>query len=115
MMGPDYLGLVAGYGAAAAVFWLLFLTVKPAFLGHEAQAIGRPWLELGVLAIGIAGVIGVGQLYVRHMLLPEEGELFQSLNQLLIFLPGLVVLAIMRPVWRKNFMPLGMGLVGGLG
>ena len=114
-MGPDYLGLVAGYGAAAAVFWALFLTVKPSFLLHEPPTIRRPWLELGLLALGVAGVIGVGQLYVRHMLLPEEGELYQSANQVLIFLPALAVLAFARDVWRKNFMPLGMGLAGGLG
>lgn len=114
-MGPDYLGLLAGYGAAVAVFWLLFLTLKPGFLRNEAPTIGRPWLKLGVLAIGIAGVVGVGQLYVRHMLLPETGELFQSANQILIFLPALIVLLLQGQVWRGNYLPLGLNAVGGLG
>lgn len=112
-MGADYLGLLAGYGAAMAAFWAVFIGLKPAFLRNEQVAIERPWIELGVLAIGVAGVIGVGQLYVRRLLLPEEGELFQSLNQIAIFAPAVVVLVLQGSFWRKNFLPL-RGAVGGL-
>jgi hypothetical protein len=58
-----------------------------------------------LLAVGIAGVIGVGQLFQAKMLLPDEGELFQSLNQILIFAPALFVLAFFRPFGIKNFLP----------
>lgn len=116
-MGPDYLGLLAGYVAAAGIFWVLFLAA-PGIMQAQPVQIQRPWLELVLLAVGIAGVIGVGQLYVAKMLLPEEGELFQSLNQILIFAPALVVLVFLRPFWAKNFLPpdraasgLGLGLV----
>jgi len=114
-MGPNYVGLLVGYAAAVATSWAVFLVFKPAFLRQERVAIARPWIELGVLAVGVAGVIGVGQLYVRHMLLPEEGEFFQSANQVLIFLPALVVLVLQGSFWRKNYLPLGAGLAGGLG
>jgi len=112
-VGADYLGLLAGYGAAMAAFWAVYLIAKPVFLRHERVVIGRPWLELAMLAIGIAGVIGVGQLYVRGMLLPEEGEFFQSANQILIFAPAIVVLVLLGSFWRKNFLPLN-GAAGGL-
>jgi hypothetical protein len=112
-MGADYLGLLAGYGAAMAAFWAVYLIAKPVFLRHERVVIGRPWLELTLLALGVAGLIGVGQLYVRGMLLPEEGEFFQSANQILIFAPAIVVLVLLGSFWRKNFLPLN-GAAGGL-
>ena len=115
-MGPDYLGLLAGYVAAAGVFWVLFFAAPGFVRAHEAVEIRRPWVELGALALSVAGVIGVGQLYQRGMLLPEQGELFQSLNQVLIFAPALVMLAVMRPFWAKNYAPLDRALTGlGLG
>jgi hypothetical protein len=112
-MGADYLGLLAGYGAAMAAFWAVFLVLKPGFLRQESVVIERPWLELALLALSVAGVIGVGQLYVRGMLLPEEGEFFQSANQLLIFAPAILVLVLLGSFWRKNFLPLD-GAAGGL-
>src|SRR5262245_3610237 len=113
VVGADYLGLLAGYGAAMVAFWAIYLAAKPNFLRHEQVAIGRPWLELTLLALGVAGVIGVGQLYVRGMLLPEQGEFFQSANQVAIFAPALVVLVLLGSFWRKNFLPLN-GAAGGL-
>jgi hypothetical protein len=115
-MGPDYLGLLAGYVAAAGAFWVLFLAI-PGFMrtGH-AVAISRPWIELAAIAVSVAGVIGVGQLYQRGMLLPEQGELLESLNQILIFAPALAVLAFLRPFWPKNYLPLDRAISGlGLG
>jgi hypothetical protein len=49
------------------------------------------------------------------MLLPEEGEIFQSANQVSIFLPALIVLVLQGSFWRKNYLPLGAGIAGGLG
>jgi hypothetical protein len=50
------------------------------------------------------------------MLLPNEGELYRSLNQILIFAPAVVVLAFMRPFWPKNLLPLDRAVSGlGLG
>jgi hypothetical protein len=115
-MGPDYLGLLAGYVAAAGAFWVLFLAIPGFMRSRQTVEIGRPWLELAALVAGVAGVIGVGQLYQRHMLLPEQGELFQSLNQILIFAPALAVLAFLRPFWPKNYLPLDRAFSGlGLG
>jgi hypothetical protein len=103
--------------AAAGAFWVLFLAA-PGIMQAQPVQFQRPWLELALLAIGIAGVIGVGQLFVAKMLLPEENELFESLNQVLIFAPGVIVLVFLRPFWPKNFLPLdraasglGLGLV----
>jgi len=114
-MGPDYLGLLAGYVAAAGAFWVLFLAA-PGIMQAQPVQIQRPWLELLLLAIGIAGVLGVGQLYVAKRLLPEQGEFFQSLNQILIFAPAVAVLVFLRPFWAKNYLPLDRAVSGlGLG
>jgi hypothetical protein len=116
-MGPDYLGLLAGYVAAAGAFWVLFLAAPGIMQAHPVQ-FQRPWLELALLAIGVAGVIGVGQLFQARMLLPNEGVLYRSVNQILIFAPAVVVLVFLRPFWPKNFLSLdraasglGLGLV----
>jgi hypothetical protein len=117
-MGPDYLGLLAGYVAAAGAFWVLFLAIPGFMQPHLQVQFQNPWLELVLFALGVAGVIGVGQLFQAKMLLPDEGVLFESLNQILIFAPGIIVLAFMRPFWLKNYLPLdraasglGLGLV----
>lgn len=112
-MGPNYIGLLAGYGTAIAVFWAVFVSVKPNFLKGDSVAINRPWLTLGFFFLGVVGVLAVGQVFMRGMLLPDEGLLFKSLNQFIIFLPALAVLAFQGNFFTKNYLPLN-GAIGGV-
>ena len=94
-----YIGLIAGYGVAMIIFWALWGGVKPLRRALPAPVLKleRPWLELSLVLLAAIGVIAVGQLYIADRLLPDRGELLQSLNQLLIFAPLLILL-----FWRGN-------------
>ncbi|MGJ3231630.1 MAG: hypothetical protein ACFE0P_07525 [Oceanicaulis sp.] len=92
-----YAGLVAGYGAAIAVFWIAWFCAPnlKRWLGGVRKPAARPWLEFALLLAAAAGVVAMGQLYVADLLAPDRGEVLQSLNQLIIFSPLIAVL-----IWR---------------
>lgn len=90
-----YFGILAGYGAAIGAFWAIKLLALKTRLHGGKAVFERKWIEIAIVAISVVAVIGVGQLYVANMLLPDEGELFQSLNQLIIFAPLIAIV-----IWR---------------
>lgn len=76
---------------------------------REEVTFAKPWLEIVYFAIALVGVIGIGQLYQKHLLLPTSGpagQLFEALNQILIFSPVLALPAIRRQGWRSAWLPL---------
>jgi hypothetical protein len=89
-----YCGLLAGY-AIAMVGWLVAARLFPALWPRpEAAVFPHPWREVGWALLGVVGVLGIGQLYVRHWLLPTHDLLVPLIevgNQVLIFSPILAV------------------------
>lgn len=109
-----YGGIAAGYAVSVGVFWGLIASGRGRGLVLEAYAARRPALEIVFAILSVIAVIGVGQLYIRGWLLEDEGELFQSLNQILIFAPVLV-LAVVRGQSRKALMlPSGLAIMASL-
>lgn len=88
----SYAAAVAGWFALSGVFPKLWPKQDPI-------TFPKPWREIGyVLLAGIA-VVGIGQLYVRGLRLPNDGAagpLFESVNQILIFSPMFVLLALRK-------------------
>lgn len=117
-----YGGIVAGYGAATTLFWALHFLTRGRWTTGGAFAPRRPVLEVALAVLAVVAVIGVGQLYVRGWLLPDEGEALQSLNQLLIFAPILLLALVRGQAARAVFVPggaaapaslaVGLGLAG---
>lgn len=106
MLDSQYLSLMAGYGAAIALLWIVMLALRPTFLSRPTVSFERPWLEVGLVIVAAIAVIGVGQLFVRNMLLPETSELTKSLNQLIIFSPILILLAVRGGLFARAYLPL---------
>lgn len=116
-----YYGLLGGYAAISAIVWLTHLWARPAFLAPVPGGTNRPRLELGLLLVAVVGVLAVGQLYTRHLLLDGRNPLFEALNQILIFSPVLLVLAFRkRPFssaglpparWPAGLLGIGLALV----
>lgn len=105
MIDEHYIGLLAGYALAVIGWWAIFALRSRIGLFPERWAqrrdfrFNRPWAELGFALLGAVGVIAVGRLWAQGWMLPAPeplGALVESLNQLLIFLPILLVPLIRR-------------------
>ena len=112
-ISAQYIGLAAGYGAAVLIVWLIKAALKPAFLNNPAPQFAKPWLELGLVLVAAVAVVGVGQLYTAKMLLPQGPALNEILNQLIIFSPMIVVVAVRPQPFRSAYIP-PAGAVPGL-
>lgn len=117
-MHGHYIGIIAGYAAATALVWLLWLAARTVIAAPERVAFQRPWLEVGLVVVAAAMTIGVGQAYMRGLLLADEGVALRTANQALIFAPLLLLLLIRQPGPRGAGLPFGrpmLGLLIGLG
>jgi hypothetical protein len=108
-----YWGLLAAYATAVALVWLVKWIAKPAFLANPAPHFEKPWLELGLALLAVAAIVGVGQLYVAEALLPRTSKLNEMLNQLIIFSP-MVLLVAVRPQPLRSAFVTPRAMPGGL-
>jgi hypothetical protein len=121
MIGSQYFALLAGY-ATAMVGWLLVSRAIPALWPPPTPFAPRhPWREVAWALLAAAAVLGIGQLWGANMLLPRRG-LYEAGNQVVIFSPFLILLAIrkqplssawlpMQRVWLRITIGLGLALV----
>lgn len=99
MIESHYGALVTGYGAAMAGWLLINRFVPGVWPAVPSATFERPWRAFGAAMLGVAGVLVVGQAFLRGWLLPERGPfapILGALNQVAIFAPVLLVLAIRR-------------------
>ncbi|HET6347759.1 MAG TPA: CPBP family glutamic-type intramembrane protease [Candidatus Krumholzibacteria bacterium] len=100
--------LLVGY-LLALVAWDRVARRRPELwpAGDEVS-FAHPWRELGLSLLMIVGVIGIGQLYQRHGLLPAHGpagQVFEALNQIIIFSPMLALPLVRRQGWASAWLP----------
>jgi len=129
VISAHYFGLFAAYGALV-VATLAVVRLTRGREGESARGLWpatgaielkRPWVDLGLFFVAVAAVIGVGQLYVNGMLLPETGPVFgliEAVNQFLIFSPVLLLLLIRRQSLATALLPrgrVGLRLLAGFG
>lgn len=91
--------LVVAYASALACAALLQARAPSLWPQPAPEPLAHPWRSLGALLLGIAGVIGVGQAYQHGVRLPESGAwapIAGALNQLFIFAPAFLVIALRR-------------------
>lgn len=134
MLDTHYAGLFAAYTSLVVAtlilgtLWRRSARGAPIWPACERIELDRPWLDVALLLVSIAGVIGVGQLYMRGLLLPSEGALgsvCEAINQALIFSPVALLLVVRRQGPRTAFLPmerfwtrgvagLGLGVAAGI-
>jgi hypothetical protein len=90
--------------------WLIVTRLFPTLWPRpDAAGFRRPWKEVAWAVLAVLGVLAVGQLYVRHWLLPPGGPgapLIEAANQVLIFAPILAVPLLRRHGLRTAWLPL---------
>jgi len=109
MIISHYHALLIGYGIAL-ICWLLAVRIFPSLWPqHEASSFSQPWFEVLWAIVSIVCVLLVGQMYVRGWLLPDVGSfetLVEVFNQILIFSPVLILLAIRRQSLSSAWLPI---------
>jgi hypothetical protein len=76
---------------------------------REAPTFARPWIEIAWFGLALVAVLAIGQLYLRHWLLPQVGPgavVVEAINQILIFSPVLALPLIRRQGWDTAWLPM---------
>lgn len=80
--------------------WAILMAWRPTLWPKiSSKPFARPWVEVGWALLAAVGVIGVGQLYANGIRLPATGALrplIESVNQIAIFAPMLLLLPLRR-------------------
>lgn len=101
--------LLAGYASALAGWTLATRLLPSLWPRREPPTFARPWHEIGFALIAVAGVLGVGQLYVRGWLLPavegRSGVALDAVNQVVIFAPLFLLLLVRRQPLETAWLP----------
>jgi hypothetical protein len=103
-----YPSLVVAYCAGLGG-WLVASRLLPHVWPRDPiEPFAHPWREFGIALVGAVGVVAMGQLWIRGIRLPEQGPLrpvLGALNQVLIFAPVLLVVAVRRQSWTTAWLP----------
>ena len=87
----QYLSLYISYGFIALL--VLLIQKRTNYWDTETSInFDKPWKEFSYVFISGIGVILIGQLYMAGIRFPSDVIVFESINQLLIFSPALLLL-----------------------
>lgn len=113
-MRPWTVALFVGYLTAVAG-WVASARAKPDLWPPTTPPrFPRPWLEVAFALAAVVGVVLLGQLWVRGIRFPAVGPLaplVESLNQLLIFSPILLLPLLRRQSYETALLPKDRALV----
>lgn len=100
--------LLIGYALALLVWDRIAHRKKSLWPASEPPVFRQPWLELALFGLALLMVLGIGQLYVRHWLLPARGavaQVIEALNQIIIFSPVLALPLVRRQGLASAWLP----------
>jgi len=96
-MTAHYISLIAAYGTGAVLWVLTNYWFKRIWNNQKEVSFQKPWLEFVYAIIAVLGILGIGQLYIRELLLPNNGNVVvDAINQVLIFSPTFLLLLIRK-------------------
>ena len=98
-MRPWDAALFAGYLAAVAAWATIARLRRDLWPPLASPGFVHPWREVAFAFVAVIGVLLIGQLWVRGIRIPATGPagpLIESLNQLIIFSPILLLPALRR-------------------
>ncbi len=92
--------LAVGYAVACALWWALSRVV-PLWRNPPRPTFAKPWREVLFVLLGVVGTLLLGQLWSRGIRLDSENSLTESINQIVIFAPILLVPILRRDGWAS--------------
>ncbi|KQC12374.1 MAG: hypothetical protein APR63_11125 [Desulfuromonas sp. SDB] len=89
--------------------WLLANRVFPGIWQSKSdEVIAKPRVEFGYALLGVIGILVMGMLWTKGIRIPESGmfaSISGALNQILIFMPIILVMVIRRQSWDTAWIP----------
>ena len=105
-MTTHYIALVPAYATAAGLWFLISHFFKTLWNTEVTTEFKKPWLEFVYAIITVMMILGIGQLYMRAMLIPNNGNnYFDALNQFLIFSPTIILIALRKQSTETIWLP----------
>lgn len=105
-MTAHYISLLSGYGAAIGLWFLLNYCYPSLWKQEKEIKFNKPFLEFVFSLLAVVAIIGIGQLYVRHLLIPNDGNvLADAVNQFIIFSPTFILLLIRKQSFETLWLP----------
>jgi len=95
--------LAIAYASVCALWWGVSRVV-PLWGDRERPRFAHPWREVGVVLLGVAGVLLLGQLWARGIRLEVQGAwapVAESINQIIIFAPVVALPILRRQGWAS--------------
>lgn len=92
--------LAVGYATACALWWGISRVV-PLWRNPTRPTFAKPWREVLFVLLGVIGTLALGQLWQRGIRLDSENTLTESINQIIIFAPILLVPILRRDGWAS--------------
>ncbi|MBN2777387.1 MAG: hypothetical protein JXR36_07080 [Bacteroidales bacterium] len=118
-MTAHYIALIPAYATAAGLWFLISRFLKTLWNNEVTTESKKPWLEFVYAIIAVIMILGIGQLYIRAMLIPNMGNNYiDAINQFLIFSPTILLITIRKQsietIWlpkSKILLRIAIGLV----
>lgn len=109
--------LAVAYATACALWWATSRVV-PLWKNPERPAFAKPWRDVLWVLLGVIGTIALGQLWSQGIKLKAGGALgvlAESINQIVIFAPILLIPVLRRDGWasawvQRNALPLRVAI-----
>lgn len=105
-MSPHYISLLSSYSVGMGL-WFLLNYLFPSLWRQEGRInFNKPYLEFILSIIAVLTILGIGQLYIRGLLIPNDGNNFlDAINQLIIFSPVFVLILIRKQSVMTLWLP----------
>lgn len=105
-MDAHYIALIPAYFTASGLWLLINHFYKAPWKYERDVEFNKPWLEfLYAILAGIV-IIGIGQLYVHDLLIPDRGNTYlDAFNQILIFSPTILLVLIRKQKAETLWLP----------
>jgi hypothetical protein len=105
-MDSHYVALMLAYASIAGMWFLIFRIIEKPWDEECHFSFQKPWLEFIYAILAVIAILGIGQLYVRGMLIPNNGNnCIDALNQILIFSPTVLLVAIRKQSIETIWLP----------
>lgn len=103
-MDAHYVSLIISYGSCVGL-WFLASRFLPIWESRAPIRFKKAYLEFIYSVAAVIVILLIGQLYIRDLLIPGEGEVIDAFNQALIFSPTIWLVLVRKQDEQSVWLP----------